>query len=74
MIQTVLKHGDIYVSQQGIAGRTALHLAAINGLMATTQLLVDHKAKIELRDKNGMTPLDHAIAHQHKTITQLLLD
>ncbi|XP_022807976.1 ankyrin repeat domain-containing protein 50-like [Stylophora pistillata] len=42
-------------------GRTALHLAAENGLADAVNVLLQRKAKLEIRDKTGKTPLELAV-------------
>ncbi|PFX14284.1 Ankyrin-2 [Stylophora pistillata] len=42
-------------------GRTALHLAAANGLADAVNVLLQRKAQIELPDESGQTPLVAAI-------------
>ena len=39
------------------AGLTALHGAAFRGWNAAVQTLVDHGAKMDLKDKQGRTPM-----------------
>ena len=40
--------------------RTALHGAAFWGWNKVAQFLIDHGARIDIEDKNGMTPVDSA--------------
>ncbi len=42
-------------------GDTALHGAAQKGYDQVVQFLVDHGAKLDVKDKNGRTPLDAAM-------------
>ena len=42
-------------------GQTALHLAAAQGLDGVIEFLVDNGAELDLRDKQGATPLDIAL-------------
>ena len=44
-----------------IHGRTALHIAAENGLAGAVKVLLLSKSQIEVRDKTGQTPLDVAV-------------
>ncbi len=53
---------------------TALHLAAKFGYRDIAQLLIEHKANVNSRDKEGMTPLHEATRHHQYDIAQLLLD
>jgi len=43
------------------AGQTALHFAAQSGLDSVVQLLADRGAALEVKDKQGRTPLDAAL-------------
>jgi ankyrin repeat protein len=45
------------VNQQNQAGDTALHLAAAQGLVTVTQLLVEKGAALDVKNKRGLTPL-----------------
>jgi ankyrin repeat protein len=45
-------------------GETALHLAAALGLTGIVQLLVDSGARLDVRNKRGLTPLGAATATQ----------
>jgi ankyrin repeat protein len=42
-------------------GQTALHGAALKGYDQVVQFLVDHGAKVDVKDKRGFTPLDAAL-------------
>lgn len=42
-------------------GETPLHLAAKNGCTEVVQLLLEHKANVEAKASNGMTPLHLAV-------------
>ena len=54
--------GDkIIINCRGEGGQTALHLAAGNGLIATTKLLLRKGADITIKDNEGETALHYAV-------------
>ena len=62
-----------------IYGQTALHIAARNGLADAVNILLQQKAKLEIRDKSGKTPLEVAVengiivpTHKRKESTLIL--
>ena len=52
---------------------TALHVAAQNGFLAISELLLASGAQASLTDNAGMTPLDYALDNNHHDVCQLLL-
>jgi len=46
-----------------IYGQTALHIAARNGLADAVNVLIQQKAKLEICDKSGKTPVEVAVEH-----------
>lgn len=54
--------------------RTPLHLAAFNGNMRATTLLLDHNAQLDLRDKWGDTALFIAQARNHIEVALILIE
>ena len=60
-----------FVHQQ-IDDRTALHLAAWNGSLASTTRLLEGGADLTLRDKNGKTALDYARSRGNSEVVALL--
>ena len=82
-IVTASWHGEIDVVRHlltaGISpdtidehGGTALHAAAQEGWEQVAILLIEAKADINKKDKDGNTPLDIAIYHEHTAIVNLL--
>ncbi|KAH7024493.1 ankyrin repeat-containing domain protein [Microdochium trichocladiopsis] len=55
-------------------GLAALHLAAAEGRDEVVRFLVERRARLDIRDADGATPLHHAIRHGRRSTTQLLLD
>lgn len=63
MVQFLLECGiDINHQRNGRgANISALHMAVSNGLLEIIKTLLEHGADIEIKDKNGNTPLWNAI-------------
>lgn len=55
-------------------GNTALHVAVSGEHLEIAQLLVDAKADLKIKDKNGQRPLHLASEQGNKSIVNLLLD
>lgn len=53
-------------------GRTALHASAEEGLSYYASILIERGADIHRADKEGDTPLDYAVFHEHGEIADLL--
>ena len=53
---------------------TPLHLAADKGYPAVAELLAQHGADLDARDRGGRTPLVRAILRRQATVAQLLLE
>ena len=70
---TVLLNARTEVNIQSVFGTTALHQAAANGSLATSELLLASGAQASLIDTSGKTPLDYAIDNNHHDVCQLLL-
>ncbi|KAK3251424.1 hypothetical protein CYMTET_39234 [Cymbomonas tetramitiformis] len=52
--------------------RTAIHVAASEGLLMVVQFLIKCKANINVKDRWGSTPLQDAVLAGHKLVAQLL--
>ena len=61
------------VNIQNMFGSTALHVAAENGFLPTSELLLASGAQASLTDNAGLTPLDYALDNNHHNVCQLLL-
>ena len=55
-------------------GRTALHLASIEGDIAAVELLLEHGVNVDVRDKQGCTPLHNAARNPNLQVVAALLD
>ncbi|KAM3699060.1 hypothetical protein ACJW31_06G232900 [Castanea mollissima] len=60
------------VNFQDIDKRTALHLAACQGSTDVVQLLIDHKAVVDAKDRWGSTPLADAVYYKNHGVIKLL--
>lgn len=56
------------------AGRTPLHLAALQGKLGVIKQLLDARAPVSAADEHGMTPLHKAAVGGRPEAVQLLLD
>lgn len=57
---------------QDLEGRTSLHLAAQFSNAETVHSLLQYGAKVEIKDKNNLTPADYAIIDMYKRKGYLL--
>ncbi|CAN9357276.1 unnamed protein product [Alternaria alternata] len=69
-LESLVKASDI--RRTNANGQTALHLAAMNGLEKTVQLLLRARANTAIGDKDKNTPLLLAVKHQQWSIVPLL--
>ena len=58
----VLREAGANVNARAVAGDTAVHGAAIHGWNEAIKLLAGYGADLNVADKDGMTPLDYALA------------
>lgn len=61
------------VNQAGPDGRYALHVAVADGRVAIARELLDHGARLDVRDRLGHTPLAVALANGRVPAAELLL-
>ena len=61
VVQYLLEHGIDVDAQANTENSTALHLASYFGGFRVAQLLLDYGADINVRNKNGQTPLHGAV-------------
>ncbi|EDQ89831.1 uncharacterized protein MONBRDRAFT_7785, partial [Monosiga brevicollis MX1] len=65
---------DLDINAADKNGYTALHLAALNGDVATSRVLVQHGADTTRRNKRGRTPSQEAQHAKHVQLANLLGD
>ncbi|NWW15386.1 ASB10 protein, partial [Falcunculus frontatus] len=65
-VQHLLQHGASANSQTEEENDTALHVASRHGLAEHVQLLLHHGAELEVKNKEGQTPLNAACAQRHQ--------
>ncbi|NXY64859.1 ASB10 protein, partial [Callaeas wilsoni] len=65
-VRQLLQHGASVNSQTEEENDTALHVASRHGLAEHVQLLLHHGAELELKNKEGQTPLNAACAQHHQ--------
>eukprot|EP00906_Rhabdomonas_costata_P004480 RCo006610 len=69
----LLKGSDISVNDADYDKRTALHLAAAEGHLEVVRFLLGQKAKVNVQDRWGNTPLDEARRSNHSEVEALLM-
>ncbi|NXC61380.1 ASB10 protein, partial [Aleadryas rufinucha] len=65
-VRQLLQHGASANSQTEEENDTALHVASRHGLAEHVQLLLQHGAQLEVKNKEGQTPLNAACAQRHQ--------
>ncbi|NWI44493.1 ASB10 protein, partial [Picathartes gymnocephalus] len=65
-VRQLLQHGAGVNSQTEEEEDTALHVASRHGLAEHVQLLLQHGAQLEVKNKEGQTPLNAACAQHHQ--------
>jgi ankyrin repeat protein len=60
------------INQQNCYGHAALHVAAMNGSIRCTKLLLERGARSDMKDHNGKTPYDLALEHGFSGILTIL--
>ncbi|KAI3921889.1 hypothetical protein MKX01_005578 [Papaver californicum] len=69
---TELLDSGININFQDIDGRTALHIAACQGVTDVVQLLISRGADVDPTDRWGSTPLADAIHYKNHNVIKLL--
>ncbi|XP_045803221.1 integrin-linked protein kinase 1 [Trifolium pratense] len=70
-IREVLESG-VSVNFRDVDGRTALHIAACQGLTHVVELLLEKGADLDPKDRWGSTPLADAIFYKNNDVIKLL--
>lgn len=73
LIQLLLDHGADVQATTGPANMTALHWAAVNGMIHAVDFLIDKGLDVDRRCKRGKTALVLAAENGHTTVVKLLL-
>ncbi|XP_057774863.1 protein VAPYRIN-LIKE-like [Salvia miltiorrhiza] len=68
-----LSYVDLDLNAVDVQGRTALHIAALNGHVEAIQFLVSVGADVDVTDHEGWTPLHFAAEHGHLDAVERLL-
>jgi len=71
ILQLLFRQGGVYVNFQNVYGHTALHLATLEGHIATAKLLIANCAQLDIQDKDGNTVLHAAVKTKNKELVQL---
>ena len=69
----IAEHPKHVIAEGGLK-RTPMHVAASRGHADILSLLLDHGAKVDMRDRSGRTPLYRASEYGHLKAGQVLLD
>ncbi|NXB60363.1 ASB10 protein, partial [Struthidea cinerea] len=65
-VRQLLQHGASANSRTEEENDTALHVASQHGLAEHVELLLRHGAELEVKNKEGQTPLNAACAQRHQ--------
>ncbi|KAM3928902.1 protein phosphatase 1 regulatory subunit 16A [Leptodactylus fuscus] len=71
-IRALLEAGS-EVNAPDASGTSLLHIAAANGYLAASELLLDHKASVSARDSDGWQPLHAAACWGQIQLVELLV-
>jgi ankyrin repeat protein len=72
MARELIKRGANVNPSQAENGITPLHEAAANGSIEFAKLLLEHKANLRAKTRDGKTPLDFAISRSQKEMATFL--
>lgn len=74
IVREILAKGGVDINaQQAMSGATALHIAAAGGHEAMVELLLQHKANVQVRDAYDRTALHEAAIQSHNPVAELLI-
>lgn len=68
----LIAHGANVNAAQAELGFTPLHEAALNGDIEFAKLLLEHGADVDVKTKDGMTPLAYALSRERAEMAMLL--
>ncbi|KAL9952035.1 hypothetical protein ACROYT_G039235 [Oculina patagonica] len=71
-LQELLNQGADANATTDYDGRTALHIACVEGNSEAVKFLLQHGASTQVRDRFNSSPLDDAIKFRHKEIVKTL--
>lgn len=73
-VETLLQC-DLELNRQNTSGSTLLHRAAVNDSLPIARLLIEHKAALNIADRNGSLPLHVALSRRpaNPKMVELLL-
>ncbi len=70
--EALIRHGANVNARDSESGETPLHRAASWGRRSTVELLLANHADPRIKDKNGRTPLDLALANSQSDVAEVL--
>lgn len=62
-----------YINQQNSAGDTPLHLAVTKGNIEAARVLIEYKAKQDIKNKNAHLPLHITLLKSHEDLSKLFI-
>nr|XP_031529887.1 fibronectin type 3 and ankyrin repeat domains protein 1 isoform X2 [Vicugna pacos] len=68
------KRGNVDVVDAGSGWTPLMRVSAVSGNQKVASLLIDAGADVNVKDKDGKTPLMVAVLNNHEELVQLLLD
>jgi ankyrin repeat protein len=74
VVRYLLEHGIDVDAQADTEHSTPLHLASYYGGFKIARLLLDHQADINMRDKNGRTPLHGTLVNMNDSLDDYFFD
>ncbi|XP_073859160.1 fibronectin type 3 and ankyrin repeat domains protein 1 isoform X5 [Macaca fascicularis] len=75
VIEWMIKDGcEVDVVDTGSGWTPLMRVSAVSGNQRVASLLIDAGANVNVKDRNGKTPLMVAVLNNHEELVQLLLD
>jgi ankyrin repeat protein len=72
MARRLIEYGADYRFMDKSSGRNLLHIAASNGRREMAKMLISMGLEVNAKDGEGLTPLDYAAKHRHKSLYEEL--